>query len=285
MKMTNKRAKTTSCGVVYLVGAGPGDPELLTIKAAKVIQSADSIVYDNLVSKEIRDSFPAHADVIYVGKMKGKHSYSQDEINQLMADLALGGKNVCRVKGGDAFVFGRGGEEMLHLSKKGIRVQVVPGITAASGCTTYAGIPLTHRGVAQGCTFITAHANSNLDIEWRSLANLNQTLVIYMGLSKTRLISEELIKAGLDRETPVAIIENGCTPTQRNIVGKLHQLTELKQEFNLSSPSLIVIGQVVKIYDELKWLTWLSGNQYSPEFKQPDHITSCASLTLLRKTA
>ncbi|CAH0539077.1 Siroheme synthase [Vibrio marisflavi CECT 7928] len=285
MNEASKRVDKTIYGKAYLVGAGPGDPDLLTVKAAKAIQSADVIVYDNLVSKEIRNTFPSQVEAIYVGKMKGQHSRSQDEINELMAHLATDGRNVCRVKGGDAFIFGRGGEEMLFLSRKGIQVQVIPGITAASGCTAYAGIPLTHRGLAQGCTFITAHANTDLEIEWRSLAKLNQTIVVYMGLSKTRLITEELISAGLNRETPVAIIENGCTAKQRNIVGKLYQLTDLKEEFDLLSPSLIVIGQVVDVYDELNWLSWLSGSHCFSEYKAPAYINCCAPVTTLPKSA
>ncbi|MCL9782541.1 uroporphyrinogen-III C-methyltransferase [Vibrio sp. S4M6] len=250
MTEMSKLSNQTKLGMVYLVGAGPGDPELLTIKAANAIQQSDVIVYDHLVSKEIRNTFPVHSRAIYVGKAKGKHSYSQEDINHLMAEFTVAGQTVCRVKGGDAFVFGRGGEEMIHLSEQGITVQVIPGITAASGCTAYAGIPLTHRGLAQGCTFITAHAQDKLDIQWTSLANLNQTLVIYMGLSKTQLITKQLISAGLDRNTPAALIENGCTPEQRNVVGKLHQLTQLKDTYHIQSPAIIVIGKVVSIYKE-----------------------------------
>ncbi|MCK6265453.1 uroporphyrinogen-III C-methyltransferase [Vibrio sp. ZSDE26] len=241
-------------GVVTLVSAGPGDPELLTIKAAKAIEHAEVIVFDNLVSKEIRTTFPTHAEHIYVGKKKGRHSRTQNEINQLMVQLATQGKNICRVKGGDAFVFGRGSEEMLFLAQNGIRVDVVPGITAASGCSTYSQIPLTHRGISQGCTFITAHADKELGIKWEALASLNQTLVIYMGLSKTDMICQKLLAAGMKAETPIAFIEKGCTQEHRTIIGKLTQLTELKVQHDIQSPALIVIGQVVAVSEQMQWL-------------------------------
>lgn len=245
-------------GNVSLVGAGPGDPDLLTIKAIKAIERADVIVYDNLVSNGIRALFPAHCNLVYVGKAKGCHSYKQEEINQLIANFALDAKNVCRVKGGDSFVFGRGGEEMLFLAKLGINVSVVPGITAASGCSTYSNIPLTHRGLAQGCTFITAHADKKLEINWSALAQLNQTLVIYMGLTKAPLIQQQLISSGMNADKPVAIIENGCTPQQRTIIGHLTELSELVSRHSVKSPALIVIGDVVKVADQMQWLQQLN---------------------------
>ncbi|USD68247.1 uroporphyrinogen-III C-methyltransferase [Vibrio sp. SCSIO 43136] len=244
-------------GTVSLVGAGPGDPELLTVKAVRAIESADLIVFDNLVSEEIRALFPAQTETLYVGKAKGKHSSTQDEINVLLIQAALSGKNVCRVKGGDSFVFGRGGEEMLMLAEQGIDVKVVPGITAASGCTTYAQIPLTHRGLAQGCTFITAHADKSLDLNWEALANLDQTLVVYMGLSKTDLIRERLIQGGMSPSTPIAFIEKGCTPSQRLFVGELDKLSEIKQHHDIQSPALIVIGKVVSVASEMQKLAQL----------------------------
>lgn len=246
--------RTKQYGVVTLVSAGPGDPELLTIKAAKAIESAEVIVFDNLVSKEIRATFPAHAKRIYVGKKKGCHSKTQQEINELMIDQATQGKSLCRVKGGDAFVFGRGSEEMLLLAQNGIRVDVVPGITAASGCSTYSQIPLTHRGIAQGCTFITAHADKKLEIQWGALAALKQTLVVYMGLSQTDMISQKLLAAGMDKDTPIAFIEKGCTDEHRTVTGKLSQLTELKLQHDIQSPALIVIGHVVSISEQMQWL-------------------------------
>ncbi|MDV7104004.1 uroporphyrinogen-III C-methyltransferase [Vibrio sp. TH_r3] len=245
-------------GIVTLVGAGPGDPDLLTVKAAKAIEQAELIIFDNLVSQEIRATFPAHADTLYVGKAKGHHSATQDDINQQLVDYALQGKNVCRIKGGDSFVFGRGGEEMLLLAKKGIHVDVIPGITAASGCTTYAQIPLTHRGLAQGCTFITAHADKKLDLNWSALANLNQTLVIYMGLSKCQMISDKLIQGGMVSNTPVAFIENGSTPQQRIFIGELNELEQIKQLNQIQSPALIVVGKVVSVAKQMQWLTQLA---------------------------
>lgn len=252
-----RKSNHTRPGVVTLVGAGPGDPDLLTVKAARAIQQAKLIVFDNLVSDKIRALFPKLAKTLYVGKAKGHHSSTQDEINDILIKYALAGVDVCRVKGGDSFVFGRGGEEMLLLAQKGIHVEVIPGITAASGCTSYANIPLTHRGLAQGCTFITAHADKELAINWQALAQLNQTLVIYMGLSKTDLISRSLIQAGMASDTPVALIENGCTPEQRIFTGELRELTELKQANQVQSPALIVIGKVISVANQMEWLAQL----------------------------
>lgn len=241
-------------GIVSLVGAGPGDPELLTVKALGVIQKADVIVYDNLVSEEIRGLFPTTTEKLYVGKMKGHHSLTQSEINHLLIEKALQGLNVCRLKGGDAFVFGRGGEEMLELKAKDIQVEIVPGITAAAGCSSYAGIPLTHRGISQGCTFVTAHAEKELAVKWHALASLDHTLVFYMGLSKAQLIETQLIKAGLDRYTPVAFIENGCCPEQRVITGTLEELAFLVTKHHIKSPSLIMVGKVVALAQQLQWV-------------------------------
>ncbi|OBT15569.1 uroporphyrinogen-III C-methyltransferase [Vibrio sp. UCD-FRSSP16_10] len=267
-------------GRVTLVGAGPGDPDLLTVKASRVIQQASFIMYDNLVSSEIRALFPDNAEKVFVGKAKGEHSSTQDQINALLLQAALAGKDVCRVKGGDSFVFGRGGEEMLMLAQNGIEVDVVPGITAASGCTSYADIPLTHRGLAQGCTFITAHADKKLDINWTALAQLKQTLVFYMGLSKTDMLIENLTTGGLSANTPIAFIENGCTPQQRVIIGKLDQLTSLKEQHQIKSPALIVVGEVVSVAKQMDWLTALSHRQpqhfeyKKVESKQPLQLTA-----------
>lgn len=258
----------TSPGVVTLVGSGPGDPDLLTVKAAKSIEQAELIIFDNLVSEAIRATFPAHAETLYVGKAKGQHSSTQDDINQLLIRKALQGKNVCRIKGGDSFVFGRGGEEMLLLAQKGIQVEVIPGITAASGCTTYAQIPLTHRGLAQGCTFITAHADKQLELNWSALATLNQTLVIYMGLSKSQMISDRLIEGGMPGNTPAAFIENGSTPQQRVFIGELNELEAIKQKNHIQSPALIVIGKVVSIAQQMQWLEQLTERAISTDGSQ-----------------
>ncbi|MCL9774638.1 uroporphyrinogen-III C-methyltransferase [Vibrio methylphosphonaticus] len=262
---------------VTLIGAGPGDPDLLTIKAMKAIQAADTIIFDNLVSEPIRALFPSTATLIFVGKQKGCHSASQDDINQILLEQAKIGGRICRVKGGDSFVFGRGGEEMLWLSQHGVDVEVIPGITAASGCTTYSQIPLTHRGLAQGCTFITAHAERDLEVHWDALAKLNQTLVIYMGLTKTQLISASLIEAGMDSNTPVALIEKGCCPDQRTLIGTLDELDTLKQRHSVQSPALIVIGQVVTVAEKMQWLAQRS---MSPVLDEPAVETELRRLKL-----
>ncbi|MGF1698968.1 uroporphyrinogen-III C-methyltransferase [Photobacterium makurazakiensis] len=250
-------------GRVSLVGAGPGDPMLLTLKALKAIEQADVIVYDRLVSDDICALFPATAKAVYVGKAKGQHSASQSEINQILIEYAQAGSSVCRLKGGDSFIFGRGSEEMLALKTLDIDVEVVPGITAAAGCTTYAGIPLTHRGMSQGCTFVTAHAEKTLDINWQALAQLDHTLVFYMGLSKTALITTRLIAAGMAADTPVALIENGCCPEQRLVTGDLSMLSSLVDEHQVKSPALIVVGEVVSLAEQLQWLTAMSVQQQS----------------------
>ncbi|MEI6897666.1 MAG: uroporphyrinogen-III C-methyltransferase [Psychromonas sp.] len=241
-------------GIVSLVGAGPGSPDLLTIKALRIIEQADVIVYDNLVSQEIRALFPTQTEKLYAGKMKGLHTLTQPEINQLLIEKAMQGLNVCRLKGGDAFIFGRGSEEMLALKAQGIAVEVVPGITAASGCSSYAGIPLTHRGLSQGCTFVTGHAEKALSVKWQALAMLDHTLVFYMGLSTAQLIETKLIEAGLAKNTAVAFIENGCCPEQRVITGTLQQLASLVTEHHITSPSLIMVGKVVALAEQLQWI-------------------------------
>jgi uroporphyrin-III C-methyltransferase len=240
-------------GRVSLVGAGPGDVDLLTVKALRIIKTADLIIYDRLVSQEICALFPAATPALYVGKAKSEHSVEQFKINQLLIEQALMGKNICRLKGGDAFIFGRGGEEMLSIKQQGIEVDIVPGITAASGCSTYAGIPLTHRGVSQGCTFVTAHAESELQINWQALASLDHTLVFYMGLSKAAMISLALIGAGLDAQTPVALVERGCSRQQRVIRGDLSELSHLVSQHQLMSPTLILVGKVVNLASQLSW--------------------------------
>ena len=238
-------------GKVWIVSAGPGDPDLLTVKALRILQTADVILYDNLVSDGIRKLFPRRTPAFYVGKTKGNHSIPQQDLNRLLLDKAGQGLQVCRLKGGDAFVFGRGGEEMLELREAAIEVEVVPGVTAASGCSAYAGIPLTHRGVSQGVTLVTAHAETHLGLNWAALAGLGHTLVFYMGLSKTGLIREQLLAAGMSPGTPAALIENGCCPQQRVVTGQLHELPLLVERENLVSPALIVVGDVVSLAERL----------------------------------
>ncbi|GAA4893890.1 uroporphyrinogen-III C-methyltransferase [Ferrimonas pelagia] len=241
---------------VSLVGAGPGDPDLLTVKALRCIEQADVILYDNLVSDAIRALFPKSTTTLFVGKAKNCHSIGQDRLNEVIVELAQKGLHVCRLKGGDPFIFGRGSEEMLRLHQAGIQTEVVPGITAASGCTSYAGIPLTHRGLAQACTFVTGHAQSGdagPDIDWQGLARGNQTLVFYMGLSQLPKITTELAAQGMPLDTPAALIEQGCRPEQRVIASQLSQLVQDSQIHQLQSPTLIVIGEVVSLADQLAW--------------------------------
>jgi len=240
-------------GKVSLVGAGPGDPELLTVKALNIIKNSDFILYDRLVSKEIIELFPAKTPAMYVGKQKSNHSIPQNELNDLLVAKALQGLNICRLKGGDSFIFGRGGEEMLKLKSAGIEVVVVPGITAASGCTSYSGIPLTHRGISQGCTMVTAHGEKELNLNWEHLAKIDHTLVFYMGLSKSQMISDQLQHHGMSASTPVALIENGCCPQQRVVRGLLQELPQLAVRENVQSPALIVVGEVVNLANELAW--------------------------------
>jgi uroporphyrin-III C-methyltransferase len=247
--VANVRAPKT--GKVFLVGAGPGDAELLTVKALRIIQSSDIIFYDYLVSAEIRALFPKETPAIFVGKAKNQHSIAQEDLNQLLVQQALAGLTVCRIKGGDPFVFGRGGEELMELRSAGIESEVIPGITSASGCSTYADIPLTHRGISQGCTFVTGHAEKSLDVNWSALAQLNHTLVFYMGLTRAGDITRELLNAGMRANTPVAIIENGCRKNQRNIITQLHDLPDAVAREQVQSPALIVVGEVVKLNSEL----------------------------------
>ncbi len=248
--VANVRAPKT--GKVFLVGAGPGDAELLTVKALRIIQSADIIFYDYLVSSDIRALFPKNTPAIYVGKAKNQHSIAQEDLNQLLVQQALAGLTVCRIKGGDPFVFGRGGEELMELRSAGIESEVIPGITSASGCSTYADIPLTHRGISQGCTFVTGHAEKSLDVNWSALAQLNHTLVFYMGLTRAGDITRELLNAGMSANTPVAIIENGCRKNQRNIITELHDLPDAVLREQVQSPALIIVGQVVNLKAELE---------------------------------
>lgn len=241
-------------GKVFLVGAGPGDAELLTVKAVKVIERADVIFYDRLVSPEIRALFPKATPCIYVGKMKNHHSVAQAELNNMLVEHARRGLTVCRVKGGDPFVFGRGSEELLVLHRAGCDAEVVPGITAASGCTSAADIPLTHRGLAQGCTFVTGHGEKELQLNWSALAELNHTLVFYMGVSKADTIQTRLLEAGMRGDTPAAYIENGCRANQRVVITKLARLAKSGKANAIQSPALIVIGQVVLIAHQLQQL-------------------------------
>lgn len=248
----NERAKNIRAGKVWLVGAGPGDADLLTVKALRAINSADIIFYDYLVSADIRALFPKNVPAHYVGKAKNQHSIAQDDLNQLLVKQAQSGLTVCRIKGGDPFVFGRGGEELLELRSAGIEAEVIPGITSASGCSTYADIPLTHRGLSQGCTFVTGHAEKSLDVNWNALAQLNHTLVFYMGLTRADEIAAQLLAGGLAADTPVAIIENGCRKDQRNIISSLQEFPAAVIREQVQSPALIIVGEVVRMKEKLQ---------------------------------
>lgn len=238
-------------GKVFIVGAGPGGPDLLTLKALKSIQMADLILYDHLVDEGIRGLFPAGVPAFYVGKKCGAHSIAQADLNRLLVRKAKQGKIVCRVKGGDPFVFGRGGEELAALRKAGVDAEVVPGITAASGCTSAAGIPLTHRGIAQGCTLVTAEGEVDRDLNWAALVSLGHTLVFYMGVGKAGWISDGLMGAGMNPETPAAVIENGCRAQQRSFSGCVAELSDLVRMNGVQTPAVIVVGHTVALAQEL----------------------------------
>lgn len=247
---------TQTIGEVYLVGAGPGDPDLLTFRALRLMQQADVVVYDRLVSAEILDLTRRDSEKIYVGKQRQNHSLPQDSINDLLANLAKQGKRVVRLKGGDPFIFGRGGEEIETLMQQGINFQVVPGITAASGCATYAGIPLTHRDHAQSCTFVTGHLkDGSIDLNWQQLSAPNQTLVFYMGLSGLDKICQSLIEHGCSAKHPIAIIQQGTTANQRVLTGTLDSLPQSVADKGIKAPTLIIVGSVVTLHDKLNWFT------------------------------
>ncbi|EKO3496915.1 uroporphyrinogen-III C-methyltransferase [Vibrio fluvialis] len=239
-------------GEVALVGAGPGDPELLTVKALSYLQQADVVLYDYLVSDDIMALIPSDTILVCVGKRAGHHSVPQEKTNQLLVDFAKQGHRVVRIKGGDPFMFGRGGEELEVLFDAGVQFQVIPGITAAAGATAYAGIPLTHRDYAQSALFVTGHLKAEAaDMDWSTLARSQQTLVIYMGLMKSSTIATQLIEHGRNASTPIAIIERGTQSTQKVFRGVLSELPQLAA--HAQSPSLIVIGEVVTLADKLAW--------------------------------
>ena len=255
--LTNQLIKTLKnkhSGEVFLVGAGPGDPELLTLRALHLIQKADICIYDNLVSKEILELVRRDAHMIYAGKLRNNHTIEQKEINQLLVNYAKKGLRVLRLKGGDPFMFGRGGEEISELMTQKIKFQVVPGITAASGVSAYAGIPLTHRDYSQSCIFITGHEkNGKLNINWSNLIHENQTIVIYMGLNSLPVIVQNLIDSGMRKNMPIALVQEGTTEKQKVMVSTISRVISKTLKSDIQSPVIIIIGEVVKLRKTIKW--------------------------------
>lgn len=245
---------SSEIGEVYLVGAGPGDPDLLTFRALRLMQQADVVVYDRLVAKPILEMTRHDAEHIYVGKERNRHAMRQEEINKLLARLAKQGKRVLRLKGGDPFIFGRGGEEIDTLAAEGVPFQVIPGITAAAGCASYAGIPLTHRDYAQSVTFVTGHLkDGSMNLNWSMLAQPNQTIVFYMGLVGLPVICRELQRHGLAADMPIALIQQGTTHLQRVYSGTLGNIQEIVEREQPKPPTLIIVGRVVELQEKLAW--------------------------------
>ncbi len=259
-----------SMGEVYLVGAGPGDPDLLTFRAMRLMQQADVVVYDRLVAKPILDMVRKDARHIYVGKERNKHAMRQEEINKLLAQLAKEGHRVLRLKGGDPFIFGRGGEEIDTLASEGVPFQVVPGITAAAGCASYTGIPLTHRDYAQSVTFVTGHLkDGSINLNWPQLAQPRQTVVFYMGLVGLPVIREQLLAHGVPGAMPVALVQQGTTHLQKVYSGTLENILEVVDREQPKPPTLIIVGEVVKLRERLSW------------FRTPEHSEQGATTPIL----
>ncbi len=245
-----------SKGAVYLVGAGPGDPSLLTLKASKLLKKAEVVVYDNLVSKEILASIPSAIEKIYVGKKSKNHPVPQKEINEILIKKGKEGKRIVRLKGGDPFLFGRGGEEAQELKKNGIRFKVVPGITSALSAPAYAGIPVTHRNFSSSVAVVTGHEDPSKTknrVQWSKLATSVDTIIVLMGIENLAAIAEELVKGGRDPCTKVAVIENGTTKKQKITLGNLENIGEVSAKQNIKPPAVIVIGNVVELQKELSW--------------------------------
>jgi uroporphyrin-III C-methyltransferase len=248
------RVAPVGAGRVALVGAGPGDPELLTLRAARLIAEADVVVYDNLVGPGVMAMVPPRAQRLYAGKQRANHSMAQEGINELLVRLAREGRRVVRLKGGDPFIFGRGGEELLALAEAGVPFEVVPGITAAHGVAAYAGIPLTHRDHAQGVVFVTGHLKDGTsELDWAGLARARQTVVIYMGLSGLATIAAQLMAHGLPADWPAAVISKGTLPEQRVVRATLATIAVEAERAKLSSPCLTIVGEVVKLREQLDW--------------------------------
>ena len=243
-------------GEVYLVGAGPGDPDLLTFRAFRLMQQADVVLYDQLVEPAIMDRVRRDAERIYVGKKRANHALQQEEIGELMVKLAREGKRVLRLKGGDPFIFGRGGEEIEKLAAHRVPFQVCPGVTAAAGCSSYAGIPLTHRDYAQSCVFVTGHGRDGpIQLDWASIIRPRQTVAVYMGLAHLDFLTKEFLRHGADPALPVAIVENGTRPNQITLTGTVADIAAKAAAHGLRGPTIIIIGEVVTLRDKLNWYT------------------------------
>ncbi len=257
MSDIKKNKNANCCGKVYLVGAGPGDPTLITVKGQSFLGKADVVVYDYLASPKLLRHVPKEAKLVYAGKRGGvKHTHTQEEINQMLVDYAMEGKNVVRLKGGDPFIFGRGGEEIEVLADKGIPFEIVPGVTSATAAATYAGVPITHRGYTASVAFITGHedpSKATSSISWDKISTGIGTLVFYMGIKNLPTISQKLIANGRDPETPVAVVRWASMPIQRSVVGTLETIADIVKEKDIKPPALVVVGEVVKLREKINW--------------------------------
>ncbi len=266
-------AEHSALGEVFLVGAGPGDPDLLTFRALRLMQLADVVVHDRLIGEGVLGLVRRDAERVYVGKRPKDHTLPQEEISELLVRLAREGKRVLRLKGGDPFIFGRGGEEIEKLSAEGIPFQVVPGITAASGCASYAGIPLTHRDHAQSCVFVTAHGRDGIiDLDWKSLLRPKQTVAIYMGLTSLSEVTGEFVKRGADPDLPAAVIDNGTRRNQNVVTATLSTVAGASEEAELKGPAMVIIGTVVTLRDRLNWFEASEETVSGPERMAAGHL-------------